>query len=302
MLLSAGRYAKSGMQDQIFQIVIYAGLFVAGILALYPLIFVLSASISDPTAVNSGQVILWPVGMQLDGYKLLFRSPWIMIGYRNSLYYTVFGTTLNVSITFMAGFALSRKDLYGRGVITIFMVFTMWFSGGLIPTFLIVKNLNLVDTPYVLIVMGAISMYNTIICRTYIQNAIPGELQEAARVDGCSDFGILFRVVLPLSAPILAILALYYALGHWNSYFNGLIYLNKRQYQPLQIFLREILVQNQNIDLNDMTDFETAFERTRIAQVMKYSLIVVASIPMLIIYPFVQKYFVKGVMIGAIKG
>jgi ABC-type glycerol-3-phosphate transport system permease component len=288
--------------DKVFQSIVYGGLLFAGILVLYPLIFVISASISDPVSVNSGKVLLWPVGIQLDGYKLIFKSPWILVGYRNSLYYTVFGTFLNVTITFMAAYSLSRKDFFGRKSITIFMVFTMWFSGGLIPTFLVVRSLNLIDTPFVLIIMNAIIMFNTIICRTFIQNSIPKELQEAAHVDGCSDFGILFKIVMPLSAPILAVLALYYALGHWNNYFNALIYLSKREYQPLQIFIREVLVQNQQIDLDDMLDFETAFQRAQISQVMKYSLIVVASLPMLIIYPFVQKYFVKGVMIGAIKG
>lgn len=302
MSLINTKYKNLGWQDTLYQYIVYFFLAIIGMLALYPIIYVLSASVSDPTAVNSGKVILWPVGYQVEGYRLIFKSKWILIGYRNSLLYAVFGTMLNIIITFMAAYSLSRKDMYGRNVITFFMAFTMWFSGGLIPTFLIVYKLKLVDKPIVMVIVGAISMFNTIICRTYIQSSIPFELQEAAKSDGCSDFGIAFRIVLPLSKPIIAILVLYYGLTHWNNYFNALIYLNKRQYQPLQIFLREILVQNQTIELNDPTDLESAIVRAHIAQVMKYSLIVVASLPMLMLYPFVQKYFVKGVMIGAIKG
>lgn len=182
------------------------------------------------------------------------------------------------------------------------MVFTMWFGGGLIPTFIVVNKLGLVNRPVVMVILGLISIYNCIICRSFIQTSIPYELQEAARIDGCNDFGIVWKIVFPLSKPVLAILCLYYALGHWNGYFNALIYLDDRKYQTLQIFLREILIQNSRVKVDDSVDLEAMVRRAQMAQVMKYSLIVVASVPMLIIYPFVQKFFVQGVMIGSIKG
>ncbi len=201
----------------------------------------------------------------------------------------------------MAGYALSRKDLYGRKLITLFMMFTMWFSGGIITTYLVVNKIGLYNKWYTLIVMGLISVYNVIITRSFMSGSIPLELQEAARIDGCSDFQIFGRLILPLSKPVIAILCLYYGLGHWNSYFNALIYLKDKNLQPLQIFLREILVQNEAVNMSSDA-LDTMIERAMMAQTMKYSLIVVASLPMLIIYPFLQKFFVKGVMIGSVKG
>lgn len=288
--------------DRISFAVIYGVLGLVGLITFFPLWYVVIASISDPTAVNSGQVFLLPKGIHLDGYRHIFENQWVLTGYRNSLIYTVLGTALNLVVTFAAAYALSRKDLPGHSGITVFMIIPMWFSGGLIPTFITVSNLGLVNKPYTLIIMGAISMYNCIICRTFIQSTIPEELQEASRIDGCSDIGIMLRVVLPLSAPVLAILTLYYGLGHWNDYFTALIYLNDRNLQPLQTFLRMILILNESLDMSDITQLESMQYRSYIAQVMRYSLIVVASLPMLILYPFVQKYFVKGVMIGAVKG
>ena len=290
--------------DQIINGVIYFLLAIIGILTIYPVIYVFSASFSEPTAVNSGNVFLWPVGFQLEGYQLIFRNAWIMTGYRNSLSYTVFGTLLNLAVTFTAAYAMSRRDIFGRKILTLYMIIPMWFSGGLIPTFLTVSSLGLLDRPYTLIILGAINIYNFVICRTFIQSSIPGELQESARIDGCSDFGIMLKIVLPLSTPVLAILALYYGLGHWNDYFTGLIYLNSRQYQPLQIFLREILIQNAEFEMGtgDTMALEDSMRRVYMLQVMRYGLIVVSSLPMLILYPFVQRYFVQGVMIGALKG
>ena len=290
--------------DSIVNGVIYFLLTIIGIITIYPVIYVFSASFSEPTAVNAGNVFLWPVGFQLEGYQYIFRNAWIMTGYRNSLMYTVFGTILNLAVTFTAAYAMARKDIYGRRILTLYMIIPMWFSGGLIPTFLTVSNLGLLDKPYTLIILGAINIYNFVICRTFIQSSIPGELQESARIDGCSDFGIMLKIVLPLSTPVLAILALYYGLGHWNDYFTGLIYLNSRQYQPLQIFLREILIQNAEFEMGtgDTLALEDSMRRVYMLQVMRYGLIVVSSVPMLILYPFVQRYFVQGVMIGALKG
>lgn len=286
-----------------FDLIVTILLCIFGILTLYPLLFVLSASISDPTAVNSGQIILLPEGIQFEGYTMIFKSKWIPIGYRNSLIYTFFGTTFNIAVTFMAAYALSRPNLYGRKFITIFMVIPMWFGGGLIPTFIVTQKLGLINSPLVMIIMGLFSMYNCIICRTFIKTNIPEEMIEASKIEGCTDFAILLRIVLPLSGSILAIISLFYGLGHWNDYFTALIYLNDKKYQTLQLFLRDILIQNESVTTSaGQGNLEVMIQRAHIAQVMKYSLIVVASLPMLIIYPFLQRYFVKGIMIGAIKG
>lgn len=292
---------KMSLDNKIFDIVVTVSLVVIGLIALYPLLFVLVASISDPVEVNSGNVWLFPKGIQFDGYIQVFKNAWIWIGYRNSMIYTVVGTFLNVLVTVMAGYALSRKDLYGRTFFNWFIAIPMWFGGGLIPTYMVVKNLHLLNTPMILIVMGLVSSFNLIICRTFIMS-LPYELQEAARIDGCSDFKILWDIIIPLSKPILAVLALYYAIGHWNDYFNAMIYLNNKNYQTLQVFLREILLLNQNIDLTTIEDPAVVAMKLQMAQVMKYSLIVVASLPPLVMYPFVQKFFVKGVMIGSVKG
>ena len=288
--------------DRITLAVIYFILGLIGVVTLYPVIYVLSASVSDPTAVNSGQVLLWPVGLHFEGYRYIFENNWVLIGYRNSTLYTFFGTLLNLAVTFTAAYALSRRDMWGRSVVSVYMLLPMWFSGGLIPTFLVVNRLGLVNQPYTLVVLGAIAMYNCVICRTFIQSSIPLELQEAARIDGCNDFGIVLKIVLPLSKPVLAILALYYGLGHWNDYFNALIYVNDRTLQPLQTFLRLILILNEELDMSDVTQLESAMYRAYMAQIMRYGLIVVASLPMLVVYPFVQRYFMQGVMIGALKG
>lgn len=293
---------KDSRNDRIFGFIVDFLLIIIGLVTLFPLIFVLSASVSDPVMVNSGKVLLLPKGFNLDGYLAVFENEWVLTGYRNSFIYTVVGTFLNVLVTFMAAYSLSRKDMYGHRLITIYMVFTMWFGGGLIPTFIVVNKLGLVNRPVVMVILGLISIYNCIICRSFIQTSIPYELQEAARIDGCNDFGIVWKIVFPLSKPVLAILCLYYALGHWNGYFNALIYLDDRKYQTLQIFLREILIQNSRVKVDDSVDLEAMVRRAQMAQVMKYSLIVVASVPMLIIYPFIQKFFVQGVMIGSIKG
>ncbi len=296
--------SRQSREDLVFQSIVNIMLVIAGVIALFPLIFVVSASISEPNMVASGQVYLMPKGIQFRGYELIFKSKWISIGYRNSLFYTIVGTFFNVAVTFAAAYGLSRKKLYGRSVLNFIMVFTMWFSGGMIPTFVIVDKLKLIDKPYTLLILGMVSVYNMLISRSFINSSIPEELQEAARMDGSGDFGLFFRIVVPLSTPVLAVISMFYALGHWNSYFEGLIYLNIKEYQPLQIFLREVLVQNQSLtfDFKDMRQIESEVERAQTAQVMKYGLCVVASVPMLLLYPFVQRFFVKGVMIGALKG
>ena len=295
------RKIRESLDNRIFDGAVTFLLTICGLAALYPLLFVVVASISDPVRVNSGDVWLYPVGFQLDGYLQVFRNKWIFVGYRNSLIYTILGTFLNVLVTIMAGYALSRKDLYGRKIFSWFIAIPMWFGGGLIPTYIVVNSLHLVNTPVVLLVLGLVSSFNIIICRTFL-SSLPYELQESAKMDGCSDFGILWKIVLPLSKPIIAVLCLYYAVGHWNDYFSAMIYVSDKNLQTLQVFLREILLLNQNIDLETIEDPAVVALKLQLAQVMKYSLIVGASVPLLIAYPIVQKFFVKGLVAGAVKG
>ncbi len=292
---------KESADNRIFNISVTVLLVVFGLLALYPIAFVIIASVSDPVSVNAGEVWLYPIGFQLDGYRQVFTNRWIFIGYRNSLLYTTCGTALNVLVTVMAAYALSRRDLFGKPLFSWLVAIPMWFGGGLIPTYIVINRLHLLNTPLILLLIGLVSSFNIIICRTFLAS-LPYELQEAAKIDGCNDFAILRRIILPLSKPILAVLCLYYEVGHWNDYFNAMIYVNNKNYQTLQVFLREILLLNQNIDLNTVEDPAVVALKLQMAQVMKYSLIVVSSIPLLIAYPFVQKFFVKGVMIGSVKG
>lgn len=287
--------------DRVFNIVNYVILTVFLIAVAYPLIYTLSASFSDPSAVISGQMWLWPVDLTLDGYRAVFANDRILIGFRNSIFYTVAGTAFSVALTILAAYPLSRRDLAGRNLIMFLFVFTLLFNGGLIPTYLIVRATGMLDTVWALIVPAALSVYNMIITRTFFQTTIPDELLEAAQIDGCSDFRFVRDVVIPLSGPIIAVNALFYAVGQWNAYFNALIYLTSPALFPLQLILREILVQNQ-VDMSTMADVSTILQRQNIRDLLKYSLIVVATAPVLIIYPFVQKHFVRGVLIGSLKG
>ncbi len=278
------------------------------VVELYPLYFTVIASISDPYAVVKGKVFLTPVGFTWDAYKYVFSESRIWRGYRNTLLYTVFGTSWNLLLTIPTAYVLSKKDLVGRGWITTFFLVPMYFGGGLIPTYLQVRSLNLIDKPWTLVVLGGLSIYNMVVARVYYQSSIPGEIYESARIDGANDFKQFFRIALPLSAPILAVMALYYAVGHWNDYFTALIYISNSRLQPLQIELRNILLMNQTAvtQIEDMLeediDMAELARRAYIAEAMKYSLIFISSAPMLIAYPFVQKYFVKGMMIGSLKG
>lgn len=269
-------------------------------LTLYPLIYVLSASVSEPARVMNGEVFLLPQGFSATAYAKVFKNNDIWLGYGNTILYTLVGTAINLVMTFFGAYPLSKKDLWGRKVISLLLLFTMYFSGGMIPTYLIIKQLRLVDTFWVMVLPGAIATYNLIVMRTYFVSSIPGELFEAAEIDGAGVMRTILHVVLPLSMPILAVMVLFYAVGHWNSYFNALIYLNSRARYPLQIFLREIVVQNQFSDMMDTT--EGFAEQAMLTESIKYCTIVVASVPMLILYPFITKYFTKGVMLGAIKG
>ena len=288
--------------DKVFEVIncIFLGLIAC--IILYPLIYVVSASFSDAMSVTSGKMILWPVDLTLENYQEVFKNDNIMRGYRNSLIIMASGTALNLLMTVLAAFPMSRRDLWGRNVLMKLMTFCMFFSGGLIPTYLLVgKTLGLMNNWLALILPGAISVYNMIIMRTYFSTSIPYELHEAADIDGCTPFGTLIRIVLPLSGPIIAVIGLYYAVGHWNSYFSALLYINQENIQPLQLYLRKVLTANNAQALMEMGADEAARAAMR-AETIKYSVIVVSSVPMLIIYPFVQKFFVKGVMIGAVKG
>jgi len=287
--------------DRIFSVVNYIFLTLIFLAVTYPLIYVLSASVSDARAVVGGQVFLWPVGFTLDGYMAVFRHPHIMTGYTNSIINTVVGTTINVVLTMAAAYPLSRKDFYGRNAIMMLFTITMFINGGLIPTFMLVRDLGMVNTRWSMIIPGALSVWNVILTRTFLQANIPDELLEASKIDGCSDITFLIKVVIPLSGPILAVITLFYAIGHWNQFFAALIYLSDVRLFPLQLVLRDILIQNQ-LPAGVIMDPVLQQQMDNIRELLRFSLIVVASVPMLVIFPFVQRFFVKGVMIGAIKG
>jgi putative aldouronate transport system permease protein len=287
--------------DRIFTVCNYIFLSLLVLSVLYPLIYVLSASLSSTNAVASGRVWLFPVEFSLLGYKKIFEYSKIWTGYGNSLFYMVVGTTVNVVLTILAAYPLSRRDFYGRGIFMFLFVFTMMFNGGLIPNYLLVQDLGLLNSRWALIIPNALSVFNVIITMSFFKSTIPNELLESAQLDGCNDFKFLFKVVLPLSAPIIAVISLFYAVGHWNSYFGALIYLRDASLFPLQLILRDILVQN-SVDPSMMGDATQLANKIGLQQLLKYSLIVVSSLPVLIAYPFVQRFFVKGVMIGSLKG
>lgn len=270
------------------------------LIVLIPLIFVVAASFSDPDLVLKGRVLLIPKGFTTKAYTMVFENQDIWRGFRNSCFYTAAGTLISVVLTILAAYPLSRKELPGRNLFMLLILFTMYFSGGMIPTYLLVKDLGMYNSVWALLIPAAISTYNLIVAKTFFENNIPGELYESARLDGCGNVSMLHRVVLPLSKAILAVLVLYYAVGIWNAYFDALIYVRDTSLHPLQIVLRNILLlgQTEQMGTNDVG----MAEKIKMAEAVKYSAIVVSSIPMLIIYPFVQKYFVKGVMVGAVKG
>ena len=289
------------MGDRMLYLISGLILTVIFLLILYPCIFVVSASFSSGTAVQSGKVVLWPVDISFVGYDTVLHNVNIWKGFMNSLFYTFFGTIINVALTMLAAYPLSRKDLVGRDKLMLFFTFTMFFNGGIITHYILVSKLGIIDTRWSLLLPGAMSIYNMIIARTFLQNSIPNELLEAAQLDGCTDIQYLFKVVLPLSKAVLAVLVLFYGVAHWNTYFNAMIYLRNRDLFPLTLFLKEILISGQ-IDPSTVSDPELAEKVSQLAGVIKYSLIVVSMVPVMIIYPFVQKYFVKGVTIGAVKG
>ncbi|MBO5069558.1 MAG: carbohydrate ABC transporter permease [Roseburia sp.] len=295
------KFRYLGTDDKIFYIIVYTLLTLIFIAVLYPCIFVISASFSSGDAIQAGKVVLFPVDFSLEGYKTVFHTKDVLLGFRNSLFYTVAGTLLSVTLTMMAASALARKDIPGRDGIMMFFSITMYFGGGMIPLYMVVKQLHMINTIWAILLPGAFGVYNMIMARTFIQTNVPDEMLDAARIDGCSDINFITVVVLPLSKSIIAVLILFYGVGIWNSYFNAMIYLHDDQLYPLTLFLREILILD-SIDVSTITDPELQAQLAKIAASIKYALIVVSMIPILIIYPLVQKHIVKGVMIGAIKG
>ncbi|HHV12821.1 MAG TPA: carbohydrate ABC transporter permease [Clostridiales bacterium] len=276
------------------------------IIIVYPLYYTVIASFSDPELVVSGKVLLTIKKFTLDAYRNIVSNNSIIIGYRNSILYTVIGTLYDLCLTIPAAYALSRKELKGRNFFMGIFVFTMYFSGGMIPQYMLIDRLNLIDTFWVMIIPSGLSVFNLIVARTYFNSNFSQELNDAAKIDGCGEFGVFFRIVLPVSGAIIAVMSLYYAVGHWNSFFPALLYINDSKLYPLQLVLRNILVLNQTMlmDIESLTTDQVslAVRLSYLAETMKYSLVFIASVPMLIAYPFVQKYFVKGVMVGAVKG
>ena len=278
------------------------------LVTIYPLYFVLIASISDPFEVVQGNVFLYPKGFSLDAYKNVFDEPRIWIGYRNTIFYTITGTLFSLFLTIPSAYALSKKSLPGRSLLNIYFRIPMYFSGGLIPTYLVIKSMQLVNRWYSLIFIGASSVYNMIVTRVYFQSNVPEELYESARIDGASEIKTFVSIAMPLVMPIVAVMTLFFAVARWNDYFNALVYVTKNDYLPLQMVLRSILLHSatalENLDTSSMdaNAVKQAARLSYMAEAMKYALIIVASLPLLVAYPFVQKHFVKGMLIGAIKG
>lgn len=287
--------------DRAFYSISAATIATLALLVLYPIVYVLSASFSSPSALVAGKVILWPVDLSLEGYKAVFNYSKVWIGYRNTIFYVIAGTAINVAVTICCAYPLARKTLPGRGIFMGLFTVTMLFSAGMIPNYMLMKELKMLNTVWAILLPGAMSVYNMIVARTFLQSTIPDDLMEAAILDGCNDFSYFFLIVLPLSKAILAVLTLWYAVGHWNAYFNAFLYLKDYNLYPLQIFLKDVLVSGE-FSADDMMDPETIVVMQNLKLLLKYSLIVVSVAPLFFFYPYVQKYFVKGVMIGSIKG
>lgn len=289
--------------DKVFDIVNLLIMLTLLVIFVWPLWFVLIASISDPNEVWQGHVILFPRGITMDAYEEVVKYKTIWTGYRNTILYTVIGTVINMVLTVCAAYPLSRKDFAPRKFLTVFFMITMYFSGGLIPTYLVVNRLGLIDTIWAMVIPNAVSVFNIIITRTYFVNSIPNELMEAAQLDGANTVQYLFKVVLPLSKPILAVITLFYAVGHWNDFYSALLYINSQQLLPLQSILRKLLLSTQmTLQVTSSMSPDEIMRKTQLAQTLKYSSIIVSTIPVLCFYPLVQKHFVKGIMIGSVKG
>ena len=295
---------KRCREDVIFDTVIFIILTLILFVA-YPLYWVIISSFSDPTAVSAGKVLLRPMGFTLKGYAEVFKNSQVMRGFFNSIVITFVGVCVNLAVTLPTAYALSRDNFSGKKPITVFYMITMFFGGGMIPTYLVVKNMHLLNTIWALVLPGCLSVYNMIVARTFFKSNISEELYEAGEIDGCTQSRFFFQIALPLSKAIIAIMVLYYVVGHWNSYFSALLYISDQDKYPLQLVLRNILITNQTALSQTATTAAARAalqEQQQLIDVMKYSLIIISSVPVLIMYPLVQKHFVKGVMIGSVKG
>jgi ABC-type glycerol-3-phosphate transport system permease component len=294
-------FKRNSPNDAIFLFVVHLYLILALAVVVYPLVYVISSSFSSPEAVNAGLVVLLPVKFSTLGYQRVFQNQQVFSGFKNSIINTVLHALIGVTLTLLAAYPLSRNKFRGRVWVMRFMVFTMLFSGGMIPLYFVVRSLGLIDSRWSLIFPSAMSVYFVIITRTYFSTTIPNELYESSYIDGCNEFQILWKIVIPLSQPIIAVLGLMYAIGQWNSYFSALLYLQNQALYPLQLVLRSLLITN-GISISAIADMRTMIELEGMRDLLKYALIVVSSLPVLVVYPFVQKYFIKGMMLGAVKG
>ncbi len=294
---------KPGKDDILLDIFIILILVIIGVVTLYPLWIVLISSVSDPSAISAGKVWLLPKGLNLEAYKILLEDKKLWIGYRNSILYTFGGTTLQMLVTTSAAFALSRKTLPGRKFLILFFLFPMYFSGGMMPTYFVIKDMGIMNTPWALILPGLLGPFNLIICRNYFENSIPEDIFEAARMDGAGMWTSFLRIAVPLAKPVLAVMVLNFALGHWNSYFNALLYISDDKIQTLQVFIQRISTQaTTTLEAADgSVKMEDLIASIRKTQLLKYAVVVVSSIPMIALYPFIQKHFVKGIMLGSVK-
>ena len=300
MSVKTARKVRLSRSDRIYYGIVYTLITLLTLAVLYPLMYVVSASFSSGRAITSGKVFLLPVEFSTYGYESVLNYKSIWVGYRNTIFYTVAGTAINIAVTLLCAYPLSRKGLRGKGFFTFLFSFTMIFSGGMIPSYILMRDLKILNTVWAMLLPGAMSVYNMVVTRTFFQSTSPGDLLEAAKIDGCSDIQFFTRIVMPLSKAIIAVITLYYAVGHWNAYFNAFLYLNSKELYPLQIYLRQVLVLG-DIDA-DLADEEMLLQLQNLRDVLKYAIIVISTAPLLCAYPFVQKYFVRGVMIGSLKG
>lgn len=295
-------FACQTAADKTFDVINHIALTMLLAVVLYPLYFIVIASCSDPNEVAAGHISFYIKGFNLKGYREIFKYSKIWTGYANSIVYMSIGTMVNLCATIPAAFALSRKELTGAKLLMLLFTFTMFFSGGLIPSFLLIQSLGMYNTLWALVLPGAVSVYNLIVARTFFQVSIPNELYEAAVVEGSDYFTYFFKIVLPISKPIIAVMLLIHAVGHWNAYFSALVYISDSAKMPLQVVLREVLIQSRNVSTISSMNMARAEEQRQLAEMIKYGVIIVSSLPVLIMYPFVQKHFIKGMLIGAVKG
>lgn len=290
---------KNAKGDLIYEIISISILLLLALIVIYPIYFIIIASISDPNAIFNGEVFLYPIGITFSGYQHLFEEELIWSGYLNTIIYTVLGTAFNIALTIPTGWALSREYLPGRKFIMSFFIITMFFGGGLIPYYLICSSLGLVDNPLILIIGGGVSVYNVFMCKSYFQTNIPKEIIEASEIDGCGELRTFFDIVLPLAKPIISVMILFYAVGHWNNYIDALIFISDEKYFPLQLILKNILVTAETNAGSGSS--ETILEQLKLANQIKYSSIIVSSLPIIILYPFIEKYFDQGILVGSFK-